>query len=151
MKTLILLLTCLMLAPTVYAENLYFDGGQYGRVYKWADDYGNVHYTRQPPEYGDYSEINERDIVEKGSHKTGEGGATSTTTGGPAMPGEKMTAKEIIGRNCVIARNNLVLLQNARGKPLTYTNSEGATVNVDDKEKAARIKAAQDNIAHYCN
>jgi len=153
MKIPFLLLICLMLMPAAYAENLYYEGGQYGRVYKWADDYGNVHYTRHAPEYGSYSEIDQAPpasegsqpaIEETGDTQTGDGWIADQAASG------KLTAKEIINRNCVIARNNLTLLQNVRGKQLTYVNSEGKTANVDNAQRAARIKAAQDNIAHYC-
>lgn len=142
MKIPFLLLICLMLMPAVYAENLYYEGGQYGRVYKWADDYGNVHYTRHPPEYGSYSEINQAPPT--------RGQVTDEGAGHLISPDAELSANEIIKRNCIIARNNLALLQGVSAKKLTYVNSEGKVVGVDDQEKAARVQAAKNQISLYC-
>jgi len=154
MKLQVFIVASLMLAPMALAQQgsevMYGFGG---KVYKWADERGNVHYTRNPPEYGTFSEIDQTKPVEREFPEETEG------AGGSEVYGEEATAKansgglsarEIIDRNCVIARNNLLLLQNVRGKQLTYISSEGKKTTLGDAEKAARIQSAQNNINHYC-
>lgn len=155
MKALITLIVCLMLMPVAFAQQspqlLY---GTNGKVYKWADHRGNVHYTRHPPEYGSWSEIDHSPPARSSGPIEGGGETDESQVYGEEATARAnsggMSAREIIDRNCVIARNNLALLQNVRGKQLTYINSKGQKSSLDDAAKAARIKSAQDNIKHYC-
>ena len=156
MKAFFLFTICLLLAIPVYAQApSVYQQGQFGRVYKWADERGNVHYTHYPPEYGTWSEIDPARPEEKGfefgeAGSSGDEGPLSDEWLEGKKQGETMSARDIIDRNCVIARNNLMLLQNVRATQLTYTNDQGEKVKLEGERRAARIKAAQDNISHYC-
>ena len=145
MKTLIVLMASLIIMmPVSFAQQgpqvIYGTGG---KVYKWADERGNVHYTRRPPEYGTYSEINQRP-ASKGNENLNEESGTLIN------PDAEMTAGEIIKRNCIVARNNLALLEGVRAKKLTYVDGDGKVRAVDERERAVRIQAAKNQISLYC-
>ena len=128
--------------------------GQPGGVYKWQDKRGQVHYTQYPPMGVDAVEVKE---VEP-SYPTRPPGAAGQQPADIAQasgekaesPGDaKAKEDELKRKNCNTAKKNLVLLQ-SKASDLSYVDNEGNTVKVDDKERAARLEAAKQNVKEYC-
>lgn len=149
MRIIPILLTLLLILPEVFAAGPSWVHGISGSVYKWTDDEGNVQYTQYPPANKAYEQVERASVpagqVEESDTAAGEGNDGA----GQSDPGVGVTVDEQNKQNCITATNNLILLENPLAN-VTYVNPEGKTVQIDSKEKAARIEQARKNIAEYC-
>ena len=155
MKLLLILMGCFLLVPLLHAEGTSSRlQGLSDRVYKWVGDDGKTQYTQYPPDNRKYEEVertyssadSDEQAADESSAPVGDAGENGTA---PKSGTEGGGADELTKRNCVTAQNNLVLLE-APQVGITYMDAEGNTIEVDAKERAARIKAATKQVAEFC-
>jgi len=149
MKRLIILTACFLLAAQLQAGELSKWSGP-GSVYKWTDETGKVNYSQYPPAGVESVEVTpDYPTPLEGGSPAGESQAVASADDAAANqaqpPGEQTQAQ----KNCVTAKNNLALLENP-GTKLSYKNDKGESVDVDDKERAARIETAKKNVSEFC-
>jgi len=148
-KKLTIIVFALFLAFDVLAQSASWVHGMSGRVYKWTDDSGNVHYTQYPPDNRAYEEVDKADVPTAQQGTPDQAGSETAGDGSTSGKGGGVTAEEQNKQNCITANDNLTLLSTPLAE-VTYVGADGKTVVVDDKQRAARIEQAKKNIAEYC-
>jgi Domain of unknown function (DUF4124) len=114
-----------------------------GKIYKWTDKDGVVHYDAQPPP--DVADA-ERIKLDAAPTPTAAAATTDGKTEGADKTGPLAKQFE---ENCGIARGNLDAL--TQSGPIALRNedgSQGAELSSDQREE--RIKAAREQVALYC-
>lgn len=130
-----------------------------GKIYKWTDAEGKVHYGSEKP----VDTAAEKMKVDTG--KTGvDRGAKALDDlkqaaddeaqrvkeeGIPAQPPVPSLPTKEVKRRCQAAKQDLATIQ-ARGQ-LRERDEKGNTRYVGEEEKQRRIKAAQKQVREYCN
>jgi len=156
MKIIFLILSLLLFVAPGYAGETTKWTSQPGGVYKWKDQKGQVHYTQYPPAGVESEKVEE--VEPSYPTQLGAPQATDQSSAIAATPGDQAGAeptdqlskeRELMQKNCITAKQNLVLLQ-SKAANLTYVDDEGNVVKVDDKERAARIEAAKKNAVEFC-
>jgi len=156
MKIIFLILSLLLFVAPGYAGETTKWTSQPGGVYKWKDDRGIVHYSQYPPPGVEAEKVEE--VEPSYPTQLGAPQATDKSSDIAATPGDQAGAeptdqlakeRKLIEKNCITAKQNLVLLQ-SKATDLTYVDDEGNPVKVDDKERAARIEAARKNVIEFC-
>lgn len=146
------LLSILLASPAVLA----------GKVYKWVDKEGNVHYgAQQPEDSGGAQEMH----IKTNKHSAPEEPAEETTSASEnkntenkeekvKVSNEKEAAEiekknaEIRKRNCSVAKKRLASI-NAGGR-LYEVNEKGERQFWDDATTSAKRAEAEANVAEWC-
>ena len=129
-----------------------------GKIYKWTDAEGNVHYGSEKPA-GTEAEKMKVDTAKTGVDRGAEAldklkqevddeAQRIKEEGVPEQPPVASLPAREVKRRCQAARQDLATIQ-ARGQ-LRERDEQGNTRYVSDKEKQQRIKAAQKQIREYC-
>ncbi len=118
-------------------------------LYKWVDANGNVQYSQDPPPQGKFESIAPPAPAAEStpSGQTSEQAQPDATKPPPAV--EDTTAKQeatINKMNCEAGRKNLDVYNRHR----RFVDEKGDVVTLDDNERAAKIKEAQEMIKKYC-
>jgi len=130
-----------------------------GKIYKWTDAQGNVHYGSQKPVQAEAEKMK----VDTGKTGVNRGAKALDDMkqaaddeaqrikeeGIPAQPPVPTLSMKEVKRRCKTARQNLATIQ-ARGQ-LRERDEKGNTRYVSEKEKQQRIKHAKKQIREYCN
>ena len=130
-----------------------------GKIYKWTDAQGNVHYGSEKPAETDAERMKvntEKTGVNRGADALDklkqdvddEAERIKEEGVPPAPPVPTLPAKEVKKR-CQAARQDLATIQ-SRGQ-LRERDEKGNTRYVGEEEKQRRIKAAKKQIREYCN
>ena len=130
-----------------------------GKIYKWTDAEGKVHYGSQKPAGAEVEKMKvdtSKTGVDRGAKalddlKQGvDDEAQRIKEEGipPEPPVPSLPTKEVKKR-CQSARQDLATIQ-SRGQ-LRERDEKGNTRYVSDEEKQRRIKAAQKQVREYCN
>ena len=133
--------------------------GVAGKIYKWTDADGNVHYGSEKP--ADTAAENmkvdtAKTGVDRGAkalddlkQKEDDEAQRIKEEGIPAQPPVPSLPMKEVKRRCAAARQDLATIQ-SRGQ-IRERDEKGNTRYLSDKEKQQRIKAAQKRIREYCN
>lgn len=125
-----------------------------GKVYKWVDKDGNVHFGDQPP-----SEQAEQVNIPKhtpDTHYEERMRAQQEKQASEQIEreekqkhaAEEKQEAEQVKKRCLAAKDNLRILREA-GRVYTL-DDKGERVYVDDKDRAARIKEAETVVKEAC-
>ena len=130
-----------------------------GKIYKWTDAQGNVHYGSEKP----VDAAAEKMKVDTGKTGVNRGAKALDDLkqaeddeaqrikeqGIPAQPPVPSLSMKEVKRRCQTARQDLATIQ-SRGQ-LRERDAQGNTRYVGEKERQQRIKAAQKQVREYCN
>ena len=126
-------------------------------IYKWKDDQGNVKYTQSKPPRGTEYET----IYQRTTNKAAE--SVTKTEVDPNLTAEqndilaqqeaekqrvKQVNEEIRRKNCEIAKNNVESLETNQRIMIM---EDGKEKMISGEDRIARLNAAKDNVAKYCN
>jgi hypothetical protein len=146
-RTWVLLMGCLLLSPLAFA----------GKVYKWVDSQGNVHYGERPPSTQQADELRIRSHAPSGS---------ATPASKPQSANEFLDSldkerqekaeaseksakeKEITQKQCERARKQMATL-NVGGR-MFEMQADGERKYLDDADIQRRKKEAQAAIDKWC-
>lgn len=116
-----------------------------GKLYKWVDETGHVHYSQTPPTRGNATEVQ----IPKSALTPATADNTAAEPGqaeaAAADPLEQMREARL--KNCEIARQNLSTYQTSQ----QIQQADGTVITLDDATRAAKIAEAQAYIAEFCN
>ena len=130
-----------------------------GKIYKWTDAAGNVHYGSEKPVDAPVEKM----TVDTGKTGVDRGAAALDNLkqevddeaqrvveeGIPAEPPVPSLPTKEVKKRCQAARQDLATIQ-ARGQ-LRERDEKGEISYVSDEEKQQRIKAAKQQVREYCN
>ena len=138
----------------VFLILLLFIGQVFADVYKWTDEKGVTHYTQYkplkykselvdapPPPASDAKDLNEpyASEIEKRAQQRKQQAASSASS----------SKDDFNVQQCNTAKKNLNALR-AQGR-VSFINSSGEKIYMDDSEKQSRIQEAQKQMEFYCN
>jgi len=135
MRRLLIALTLALLASSSFAD---------GKIYKWTDKDGTVHYGSAPP-------VNEKAAtrvkVQTSPTVAANSPSPTTTTKSGEKPSGPLTQQ--FEENCAIAQRSLTALEGT-GDVVTK-NADGTTgTPLDGEQRAARLKSAAEQVSVYC-
>lgn len=148
-RTWLLLIGCLLLSPLAFA----------GKIYKWVDSQGQVHYGERPPTANQADEVK----IHKGPAPSAPTSAAASQTPSAsdfleakakerkekAEAGEKANkAKEIAKKNCDNARASMHSLN--QGGRRYVMQPDGQRKYLDDADVQKRKQEAQAAIDKWC-
>jgi len=130
-----------------------------GKIYKWTDAEGNIHYGSEKPadapaekmkvdtsttgvDTGAEALDNIKQQVDDEAEKIKEEGI-------PEQPPVPSLPMKEVKKRCQAARQDLATIQ-SRGQ-LRERDEKGEVRYVSDEEKQRRIKAAKKQVSEYCN
>jgi hypothetical protein len=129
-----------------------------GKIYKWTDAEGNVHYGSDKPAGTEAEKMKVdtskagvdrgADALDKLKQEVDDEAERIKEEGVPEQPPVASLPTKEVKRRCQAARQDLATMQ-ARGQ-LRERDEQGNTRYVSDKEKQQRVKAAQKQIREYC-
>ena len=130
-----------------------------GKIYKWTDAQGNVHYgSEKPPEAqaetmkvdtGKTGVATGAEALDKLKQEADDEAQRIKEEGVPEKPPVPSLPMKEVKARCKAAKQDLATIQ-SRGQ-LRERDEQGNTRYVSDQEKQRRIKAAKKQIAEYCN
>ena len=130
-----------------------------GKIYKWTDAEGNVHYGSDKPADSDAEKMKvdtSKTGVDRGAEaldnlKQGvdDDAERIKEEGIPAEPPVPSLPMKEVKKRCQNAKQDLATIQ-ARGQ-LRERDASGEIRYVSDEEKQRRIKAAKQQVREYCN
>jgi len=150
----------IVLVAAFFSLLLAAPGAFAGKVYKWVDKQGNVHYGAQPEESGGAQEMDikvktpaveeEPESTEKAESKNQDSEAEKVKVSNEqeAEEIEKKNA-EIRKRNCSVAKKRLGSI-NAGGR-LYEVNEKGERTFWDDATTASKRAEAEAQVAEWCD
>lgn len=119
-------------------------------LYKWVDSEGNVQYSQDPPPQGNYQSITPPAPVTAPAEEDAQPANQQESGDQPPPPAEEDVTKKqqatLDKLNCEAGRKNLDLYTRHR----RFVDSKGEVVTMDDKERAAKIKEAEEMVKQYC-
>ena len=121
------------------------------KMYKWRDDWGNVHYSHFKPEYFDYQEVNAPATTPATPADASPLPADQSWSTSREKPGKKQPKEnaDIHAANCNNARANLKqLLENPR---IRVKNADGSSAMMGEDQRQAKIKESRKQIEYFCN
>ncbi|WP_127477798.1 DUF4124 domain-containing protein [Sulfurivermis fontis] len=136
----------LMLAAALLAASA---GSLATTMYKWTDSEGNVQYTQTPPPKGSFQKMTpppapaSEPTPTQATEPAAEQPAAET---GQEEAERKRLEAAVAKHNCETARKNLDIYTAFR----RVMNDKGEIVTLDDDERAAKIKEANEMIQKYC-
>jgi hypothetical protein len=129
-----------------------------GKIYKWTDAEGNVHYGSEKPADTEAEKMKVdtsktgvdrgAEALDKLKQEVDDEAERIKQEGVPEQPPVASLPTREVKRRCQAARQDLATIQ-ARGQ-LRERDEQGNTRYVSDKEKQQRIKAANKQIREYC-
>ena len=129
-----------------------------GKIYKWTDAEGNVHYGSEKPADADAEKMKvntEKTGVESGAalddlkQQVDDQAEKIKEEGIPEQPPVPSLPMKEVKKRCQAAKQDLATIQ-SRGQ-LRERDANGEIRYVSEKEKQQRIKAAKMQIREYCN
>ena len=130
-----------------------------GKIYKWTDAEGNVHYGSEKPADAEAEKMKvdtSKTGVDRGAdalddlkQKVDDEAERIKEEGIPPEPPVPALPMKEVKKRCQDARNDLATIQ-ARGQ-LRERDANGEIRYVSDEEKQRRTKAAKQQIREYCN
>lgn len=135
-----------------------------GKIYKWVDENGQIHYSSQKPPNQTVETVKVSKgpkVPEPAPTEPAEEGAAPSAAEQLAEQDAQDAADEVAAREqlaeadrinrrkqCELARQNLAAL-NATVR-VTRTNEQGEVVRMTDEERVNALKTAQQAIRQYC-
>ncbi|UCB54670.1 MAG: DUF4124 domain-containing protein [Thiotrichales bacterium] len=130
-----------------------------GKIYKWTDAEGNVHYGSEKPADAEAEKMKVdtgKTGVDRGAkalddlkQEVDDEAERIKEEGIPAQPPVPSLPMKEVKRRCEAAKKDLATIQ-SRGQ-LRERDEQGNTRYVSEEEKQRRIKAAQKQVREYCN
>jgi hypothetical protein len=130
-----------------------------GKIYKWTDAEGNVHYGSEKPADADAEKMKVNtskagvdtgaEALDKLKQQEDDEAERIKEEGIPEQPPVPSLSMKEVKRRCQAARQDLATIQ-SRGQ-LRERDKKGEIRYVSDKEKQNRIKAAKQQVREYCN
>ena len=130
-----------------------------GKIYKWTDAEGKVHYGSEKPADADAEKMKvdtSKTGVNRGAaalddlkQQVDDEAERIKEEGIPAEPPVPSLPMKEVRKRCQKAKQNLATIQ-SRGQ-LRERDANGETRYVSEEEKQRRIKAANQQIREYCN
>ena len=130
-----------------------------GKIYKWTDAEGNVHYGSEKPADADAEKMKVDTSltgVDRGAEtldnlkqKADDEAERIKEEGIPEQPPVPSLPMKEVKRRCQAARQDLAIIR-SRGQ-LRERDEKGNTRYVGEEEKQRRIKAAEQQVREYCN
>jgi len=120
-------------------------------LYKWVDGQGNVHYTQDPPPQGSFKALPPPPPAPETpaavEQKPAQAQDTQTSTPLANSDAEEKKRQAVADKqNCDVARKNLEIYTRYR----RVVNEKGEVVMLDDNERRAKIKEAEEMIKKSC-
>lgn len=135
-----------------------FSTASAGKIYKWTDAEGNVHYGSEKPAEAEAENMKVdtgKTGVNRGAkalddikQKEDDEAQRIKEEGVPAQPPVPTLSMKEVKRRCQAAKQDLATIQ-SRGQ-LRERDEKGNTRYLGEKEKQQRIKAARKQIREYC-
>lgn len=132
--------------------------GLAGKIYKWTDAEGNVHYGSEKPADTAAEKMKvdtSKTGVDRGAkaladikQKEDDEAQRIKEEGIPAQPPVPSLSLKEVKQRCAAARQDLATIQ-SRGQ-LRERDDKGNTRYLGEQEKQQRIKAAKQRIREYC-
>ena len=132
--------------------------GLAGKIYKWTDAEGNVHYGSEKPADTAAEKMKvdtSKTGVDRGAkaladirQKEDDEAQRIKEQGIPAQPPVPSLSMKEVKQRCAAARQDLATIQ-SRGQ-LRERDDKGNTRYLGEQEKQQRIKAAKQRIREYC-
>lgn len=130
----------------------------HAEIHKWVDENGVTHYSEFAPSDSE-SNIEQVEVektpedADKNYEKMKERYAKDKELEDEEKRLEGMDEAqkreyEIMKKNCNLARQNIKVLQNKANRK--FKDAKGNVIFYDDKQRAAKVKAAQDYIDNNC-
>jgi hypothetical protein len=130
-----------------------------GKIYKWTDAQGNVHYGSEKPADADAEKMKVNTSttgVETGAEaldnlkqQADDEAERIKEQGIPEQPPVPSLPMKEVKRRCQAARQDLATIQ-SRGQ-MRERDEKGEVRYVSEEEKQKRIKAARQQVREYCN
>jgi hypothetical protein len=130
-----------------------------GKIYKWTDAEGNVHYGSEKPadaasekmkvDTGKTGVNRGADALDNLKQEVDDEAQRVVEEGIPEEPAVPALPAKEVKKRCQAARQDLATIQ-SRGQ-LRERDEKGNTRYVSDEEKQQRIKAAKKQVREYCN
>lgn len=130
-----------------------------GKIYKWTDEAGNVHYGSEKPADAEAEKMKVdtsktgvnrgADALDKQKQEEDDEAQRIKEEGVPAQPPVPSLPMKEVKRRCQAAKQDLATIQ-SRGQ-LRERDAKGNTRYVGEEERQRRIKAAKKQIREYCN
>ena len=130
-----------------------------GKIYKWTDADGNVHYGSEKPADADAEKMKVdtskagvdtgADALDKLKQEADDEAERVKEEGIPEQPPVPSLPMKEVKRRCQAARQDLATIQ-SRGQ-LRERDEKGEIRYVSDEEKQRRIKTAKQQVREYCN
>lgn len=130
-----------------------------GKIYKWTDAEGNVHYGSEKPADADAEKMKvntSRAGVDAGAEaldnlkqQVDDEAERIKEEGIPEQPPVPSLSMKEVKKRCQAARQDLATIQ-SRGQ-LRERDEKGEVRYVGEEEKQRRIKAAKKQVREYCN
>jgi len=130
-----------------------------GKIYKWTDAEGNVHYGSEKPadapaekmkvDTGKTGVTRGGDALDDLKQQVDDEAERIKEEGIPEQPPVPSLPMKEVKRRCQAARQDLATIQ-ARGQ-LRERDEKGEIRYVSDEEKQRRTKAAKKQVREYCN
>lgn len=146
-----------LLSLTLIFAGLAVSETVFAKMYKWVDENGVTQYTATPPPSGDFKTIKppSKPAVDPVKAK-GEfdkrldafNKRLEEKDKAKKQADEEAAKNAKAQENCNKARKNLTLLQTK--VRVRYTEKDGSTRYLTDKEREANLKRAKDAIKSYC-
>ena len=129
-----------------------------GKIYKWTDAEGKVHYGSEKPADADAEKMKvntDKTGVESGAalddlkQQVDDEAEKIKEEGIPAQPPVPSLSMKEVKKRCQAAKQDLATIQ-SRGQ-LRERDANGEIRYVSDEDKQRRIKAAKQQVREYCN
>lgn len=127
-------------------------------VYKWTDDKDQVHYTQYKPTNYESVEVDAPPPPPSVTYDLNEKWAEQIRNSAAASKNKKKQARrdklgvsdtEKRQKNCEVAKNNLMILENQR--IVSYTDESGDKIRMGEEQRETNIQDAEKQIAFFCN
>ncbi len=130
-----------------------------GKIYKWTDAEGNIHYGSEKPADADAEKMKVNtskagvdtgaEALDKLKQAEDDEAERIKEEGIPEQPPVPSLSMKEVKRRCQAARQDLATIQ-SRGQ-MRERDEKGEVRYVSDEEKQRRIKAAKKQVREYCN
>ena len=130
-----------------------------GKIYKWTDAQGNVHYGSEKPADADAEKMKVdtsttgvdtgAEALDNLKQQADDEAERIKEEGIPEQPPVPSLPMKEVKRRCQAARQDLATIQ-SRGQ-LRERDEKGEVRYVSDEEKQRRIKTARQQVREYCN
>lgn len=130
-----------------------------GKIYKWTDAEGNVHYGSEKPADADAEKMKVdtgktgvdrgAEALDKLKQQEDDEAERIKEEGIPEQPPVPSLPMKEVKKRCQAARQNLATIQ-SRGQ-MRERDEKGEVRYLSEEEKQRRIKTAKQQVREYCN